>query len=106
MQLDGVDLFINAYRVIGVDFDPFLATGKYTRGLFAVTMFFIGWLLPRDELQQVIQRPAAFFARVRHSHGISSRLFQDRQHPPDQPRDRRIADPEQVTQYLVGRIDP
>ncbi len=40
----------------GAEFDPFLATGKYTRGLFAITMFFIGWLLPRDELQQVVLR--------------------------------------------------
>ena len=51
--LSGVALF---WTRAGVAFDPFVNTAQYTRGLFAVTMFFIGWLLPRDELQQVAQR--------------------------------------------------
>ncbi len=51
--LSGVALF---WTHVSVEFDPFLKTAQYIKGLFAVTMFFIGWLLPRDELQQVAQR--------------------------------------------------
>lgn len=36
--------------------DPFLATGKHLDYLFAVTMFAIGWMLPRDEIAQVRRR--------------------------------------------------
>ncbi len=36
--------------------DPFLASKPYLNPLFAVTMFAIGWMLPRDEIRQVAQR--------------------------------------------------
>jgi BASS family bile acid:Na+ symporter len=38
------------------DADPFLATKPYLNQLFAVTMFAIGWMLPRDEIEQVRRR--------------------------------------------------
>jgi BASS family bile acid:Na+ symporter len=36
--------------------DPFGATAGYLDYLFALTMFAIGWLLPRDEIEQVRRR--------------------------------------------------
>jgi BASS family bile acid:Na+ symporter len=36
--------------------DPFLASKPYLNQLFALTMFAIGWMLPRDEIRQVAQR--------------------------------------------------
>lgn len=36
--------------------DPFLASKPYLDHLFAVTMFAIGWMLPRDEIRQVAER--------------------------------------------------
>jgi BASS family bile acid:Na+ symporter len=36
--------------------DPFTASAPYLNYLFAVAMFSIGWLLPRDEVQQVLGR--------------------------------------------------
>jgi len=45
-------------RLIPGDFDPFLATDRYEllKPLFRITMFSIGALLPRDEIEQVIRR--------------------------------------------------
>lgn len=37
-------------------FDPFVATKSYLWHLIAVTMFAIGWMLPRDEVTQVAKR--------------------------------------------------
>jgi BASS family bile acid:Na+ symporter len=57
LVLSGMALFWPHFCThVGVEFDPFLKTAQHTKGLFAVTMFFIGWLLPRDELQQVARR--------------------------------------------------
>jgi BASS family bile acid:Na+ symporter len=36
--------------------DPFLASAGYLDYLFALTMFAIGWMLPRDEIEQVRRR--------------------------------------------------
>lgn len=36
--------------------DPFVASKGYLNYLFALTMFAIGWMLPRDEIQQVFRR--------------------------------------------------
>ena len=36
--------------------DPFLETEPYLLRLFAVTMFVIGWMLPRDEIEQLLRR--------------------------------------------------
>lgn len=42
-------------------FDPFVASRPYLPGVIAVTMFAIGSLLPRDEIEQVIRRwPTVF----------------------------------------------
>lgn len=40
-------------RLVGPRFDPFLATAGWLDVLIAVTMFCIGWMLPRDELEQL-----------------------------------------------------
>ena len=37
-------------------FDPFAASAPFLWYLIAVTMFAIGWMLPRDEIRQVIRR--------------------------------------------------
>src|SRR5688572_21378489 len=36
--------------------DPFLASKPYLNQLFSLTMFAIGWMLPRDEIEQVRRR--------------------------------------------------
>ncbi len=36
--------------------DPFLASKPFLDHLFALTMFAIGWMLPRDEIEQVRRR--------------------------------------------------
>ena len=42
--------------VAGKSFDPFIASAPYLWHLIAVTMLAIGWMLPRDEIRQVIRR--------------------------------------------------
>lgn len=45
-------------QLMSADFDPFLATDRFDllKPLFRITMFSIGALLPRDEIEQVIRR--------------------------------------------------
>jgi len=69
--------------------DPFALSGPYLRYLFAITMFFIGGMLPRDEIRDVFHRwpsvlggttvqylamPAAAFA-MGHAFGIKDELL-------------------------------
>ena len=45
-----------AWPQLNLSVDPFLYSQEYLNYFIAVTMFFVGWLLPRDEVQQVARR--------------------------------------------------
>jgi BASS family bile acid:Na+ symporter len=49
-------LCILAFYESSLPFQPFRGAKSYLKLMFAITMFAVGWMLPRNELQQVLSR--------------------------------------------------